>query len=548
MLASAGSNRVALVIGNSAYEHAPPLKNPKNDAVAISKALKQVGFDVIMSLDKKYRDMPSVLSEFSQKLQTADIALLYYSGHGLQIHGRNYLVPTDASINSEIDVQFQTVRLDRILNIMEAGPKTKLVFLDACRDNPLARNLARSLKTRSSIIGRGLAQQSAEAGMLIAYATAPGTVARDGASDKSPFTSAVLTHIRTPNLDITRVLRRVRLDVMKETQNQQVPWTNSSLTYGFVFNQKKPEDQQAINVQKSQPAHTTGVSAEQYAWGATSKVGTCSAYQHFANSYKSSFYAGLANSWIDKNCPDTANQKPVLTTKLVEKDPTSLSRTTTSPPAPDPKTLARSLQTELKRVGCLTGIADGVWGSGSKRAVLQYNKYASYKISVEQPSQAAIKRLQGIDKPVCEQTAQQGAYLPGNWNCQAQTEVFLAQKAFFQKKGKKVLVEKCHGKTVITKSSMAYRSMFDQKCRAKTLISFGTPPEKASWVKSNLWFKNGILYGQAYQTSKKNKMVQGWNPVARFDLTDTTLKFQVSGRVTDKGVKYRFTSHLACRK
>ncbi|MCF6199363.1 MAG: caspase domain-containing protein, partial [Hyphomicrobiaceae bacterium] len=407
--------RVALVIGNSAYEHSTPLVNPRNDAVAISKVLQELGFHVITSLDAKYRDLPKALGEFERKLRSAEVGLLYYSGHGLQIEGRNFLVPVDADINTEIDVQFQAVRLDRILNVMQNGPKITLVFLDACRNNPLARRLARRLKTRSSIIGRGLARIRAQSGMLVAYATAPGDVAQDGTGKYSPFTTAMLKHVKTPGLDISPMLRRVRRDVMKETGAEQVPWTNSSLTFDFVFSPKgagetiaKPDAGARVGAGAGTGARANNAgtkSSEQYAWEATAKVGTCGAYKHFYTSYPQSFYAGLAKSWVNGNCAKSA-PKPEIETppeqfamlSPLRDEPVGKSLVE---PGPDLKELARDLQSELKRVGCLNGRADGIWGVGSRRAAAEFNRVASRQILPDQPSLEAIDVVRSAQRSTC---------------------------------------------------------------------------------------------------------------------------------------------------
>jgi len=227
--------RVALVIGNSAYEHVSPLKNPKNDAEAISAMLAQLGFKVIKGIDLTRTELEAKAREFALSSRGAEVALFYYAGHGLQVNGQNYLAPVDVELADEADLDFQTVSLDTILRNMERERRTNLVFLDACRDNPLARNLARSMGTRSAAVGRGLARTESGVGTLIAFATQPGNVALDGEGANSPFTTALLQHIETPDLDVALLMRRVREDVMAATNDRQVPWSNSSLTGSFAF-------------------------------------------------------------------------------------------------------------------------------------------------------------------------------------------------------------------------------------------------------------------------------------------------------------------------
>jgi len=179
--------------------------------------------------------MERVIREFAKTLQSAEAGLFFYAGHGLQVRGKNYLVPVEARLDDEVDLEFEAIELDSVLRIMERSTKTNLIFLDACRDNPLARNLARSMGTRSVAIGRGLARIETGVGTLIAYSTQPGNVALDGAWENSPFTSSLLKYIRKPGIDVAAMLRRVRQSVITATGGQQVPWSHSSLTGDFYF-------------------------------------------------------------------------------------------------------------------------------------------------------------------------------------------------------------------------------------------------------------------------------------------------------------------------
>jgi hypothetical protein len=229
--------RIALVIGNAAYVHAAPLANPNNDANDMAAALRDAGFDVILGLDLDKRSFDLKVRDFARALGAADIALLFYAGHGLQVAGRNYLVPVDAQLVSERDLDFEAVSVDFVLRQMELGRETKtnIVFLDACRDNPLARTLARSMGTRSAAISQGLAQVQAGVGTFISYSTQPGNVALDGRERNSPFTAALTRAMRTADRTLTSVMVDVRRDVLAATQGKQVPWDHSALTGEFYF-------------------------------------------------------------------------------------------------------------------------------------------------------------------------------------------------------------------------------------------------------------------------------------------------------------------------
>jgi tetratricopeptide (TPR) repeat protein len=227
--------RVALVIGNGKYQFATPLPNPPNDASDIANALRKLGFDVVEGRDLDRPGMDNAIRQFSRKLDGADIALFFYAGHGLQVNGKNYLVPVDAKLERPGDLALDAVDIGNVLAQMEAEKRVNLIFLDACRDNPLARSLARSLGTRSSAVGQGLASIQSAIGTMIAYATQPDNVALDGEGRNSPFTTALLKHIVTPGLEIGTLMRRVRADVIAATREKQVPWDHSSLVGDVIL-------------------------------------------------------------------------------------------------------------------------------------------------------------------------------------------------------------------------------------------------------------------------------------------------------------------------
>ncbi|MBL8704045.1 MAG: caspase family protein [Rhodospirillales bacterium] len=224
---AAAAKKVALVIGNSTYKE-QPLKNPANDARAMAAKLRQIGFQVIERQNATKTQMEKAVADFGEALNAGAIGLFYYAGHGLQVSGRNFLVPVDAQITSEQRVRLETVDVDVVLDQMDAAKSgVNLVILDACRNNPFER--------RFRAAGGGLAQINAPQGTLIAYATAPGKVAADGDGANGLYTTRLLQHIGTPGVAVEEVFKRVRIDVSRDTNADQTPWESSSLVGSFMF-------------------------------------------------------------------------------------------------------------------------------------------------------------------------------------------------------------------------------------------------------------------------------------------------------------------------
>ncbi len=226
------ADRVALVIGNSAYKSQNVLANPVNDAADVGVMFRALGFEVVEGLDLDGPGLKAKLKEFRDKLEGGTLAVFYYAGHGIQVEGRNYIIPVDAKIDKPDDVALETVDMDLVLQLMRAENRVNVIVLDACRDNPFARSIRRATKgaTRAaeSAYG-GLAEIKSSVGSVIIYATDPGNVAQDGDGRNSPFTKAFLANAAQPGIEISRVIKRVRLEVVQATGSRQVPWDSSTL-------------------------------------------------------------------------------------------------------------------------------------------------------------------------------------------------------------------------------------------------------------------------------------------------------------------------------
>ena len=236
--AARADRRVAFVVGNGAYKSVAQLPNPPVDAKAMAATLRNVGFDVVEGTNLTRDKMTEKLLDFGRKAQGADIAVFYYAGHGIAIAGTNYLLPVDADLKSEMDVKLgSAINIDVTLDQTMGDAKVKLVFLDACRDNPFAAKIKSNSPTRSVSVQTGLAEMKSGEGTLIAFATGPGQTALDGdAGANSPFTRALISHIAQPGVEIQQAMTSVRAQVNEETNKGQLPWGHTNLIGAVYLN------------------------------------------------------------------------------------------------------------------------------------------------------------------------------------------------------------------------------------------------------------------------------------------------------------------------
>jgi hypothetical protein len=236
--AAKADRRVAFVVGNGAYKNVAALPNPSIDAKAMASALRNVGFEVVEGTNLTRDKMTERLLDFGKKAQGADVAVFFYAGHGIAISGTNYLLPIDADIKSEMDVKLgAAINIDLTLEQTMGDAKVKLVFLDACRDNPFAAKIKSNSATRSVNVQTGLAEMKSGEGTLIAFATGPGQTALDGQEGtNSPFTRALLANITTPGVEIQQAMTKVRAQVNEETHKGQLPWGHTNLIGSVYLN------------------------------------------------------------------------------------------------------------------------------------------------------------------------------------------------------------------------------------------------------------------------------------------------------------------------
>src|SRR5882757_3590537 len=288
--------RVALVIGNSGYKNVAPLQNPANDAAAVGGMFKRAGFDAVDSkLDLSVVEMRRALREFGNKARDADVAVIYYAGHGIELDGNNFLIPVDATLETDTDVYDETFPLDRVLISVESAKQLRLVILDACRDNPFAKKMKRTVGSRA--IGRGLAKvEPSSPNTMIAFAAKAGSTASDGDSKNSPFATALINHLPKPGLDLRKAFGFVRDDVLKATGNAQEPFVYGSLGGDDVTLVRAAPAVVAAPVPP--PVDQDATMRRDYEFA--DRVGTKPVWEAFIEKHPSGFFTALAKAQRDK--------------------------------------------------------------------------------------------------------------------------------------------------------------------------------------------------------------------------------------------------------
>lgn len=278
--------RVALVMGNSAYQNVNRLVNPANDSEVMSATLKSAGFDLVeLKRDLKANEMRRALRDFSDQVREADIAVVYFAGHGIEIDGANYIIPVDALLERDIDAYDEAIGLDRLLTVIEPAKQLRLVILDACRDNPFNKSMKRTIGTRA--IGRGLAKvEPTSPNTLVAFAAKAGSTASDGDSRNSPFTAALVKYLPRPGLDLRKAFGFTRDEVLRVTNNKQEP---------FVYGSLGGDD--VALVPAAAPAKPTDTEAAlRRTYELALQVGTVEVWDSFIANYPNSFYTDLAKA------------------------------------------------------------------------------------------------------------------------------------------------------------------------------------------------------------------------------------------------------------
>ena len=469
--------RVALVLGNSAYQNVARLPNPVNDADRIATTLKQAGFDIVDSRhDLPAAETKRALRDFADRARDADIAVVYYAGHGIEVDGANYLIPVDAKLERDTDVYDEAFSLERVLIAIEPAKRLRLVILDACRDNPFAKSMKRTVASRA--IGQGLAKvEPTSPNVLIAYSAKAGSTAADGDGNNSPFTVALANHLTTPGLDVRRAFGFVRDDVLKSTGNRQEP---------FVYGSLGGDDVPLVPAKVAPaPATTSSPQAEMRRdYELALQVGNKSALNAFLAQYPDGFYASLARLQLEKIAAEEARVAATEKARLAEQERTRLAAEgaqktqqakadaaaraaeqarlaaekakqvaqeqaaaaelrraaaeraqadkiaadkAAAPGAADKAVnlaaldagppqaeMTKSVQSELRRVGCLAGNVDGEWNLASQRSLTLFNRYAGTKLDVKVASIDARDAIKLKSSRVCPLACERGYKADGD--------------------------------------------------------------------------------------------------------------------------------------
>jgi uncharacterized caspase-like protein len=464
---------VALVLGNSAYQNVPSLTNPVNDAALMADTFKKAGFDLVdFRQNLSVQETRRALREFGNKSLDADIAVVYYAGHGIEVDGSNYVIPVDAKLERDYDVNDEALSLDRILQAVEPAKRLRLVILDACRDNPFAQTMKKTVATRA--IGRGLGKvEPASTNTLIAYSAKAGSTAQDGDGKDSPFTVALANHLATPGLDVRRAFGFVRDEVLRNTGNRQEPYV-----YGSLGGEDVPLVP-SRSVAPAAPAPNPQADIRRD-YELALQVGNKSAFDAFLAQHPDGFYANLAKLQLDKIAADQthavaveksrqadsersrlaaegarkeAQAKAEADAKAANQDRIDAERVkqvaqqqaadaerkrvetaavvpnTSEPaapaadknvnmaslnPAPSPAEITKSVQSELRRVGCYSGNADGDWDRSSQRSLSQFNRNAGTKLDVKTVNADTLDAIKQKPSRVCPLVCEHGFKADGD--------------------------------------------------------------------------------------------------------------------------------------
>jgi len=378
--------RVALVIGNSGYRNVPALPNPANDAADVAASLARLGFTVRRIINGTSEDMRVALRDFAPQARRSEMAVVFFAGHGIEIGGDNWLIPVDAELKEDIAAEQEAIALRSLVPIVGAASKLGLIILDACRNNPFAARMQRSMPVRA--VERGLTRVEPAGSVLVAFAAKEGTTASDGTGRNSPFTAALLRQIETPGLEVNYLFRNVREAVLNATNLRQEPVVYGALPSAEIY--FKPGAKPAV------AAPLLPVDQARQAWTATHNTTSVAVLEDFIRQFGSTVYGSMARARLEELKKTQVAALPPEQTQMQQYE------------------LGRSLQLELKRVGCYEGAMNGEFGVATREALRNFVKHSALSLRVDDLSLDTIKAVRGFDKRVCPLSCPPGERAEGD--------------------------------------------------------------------------------------------------------------------------------------
>jgi len=442
-ISPAEAKRVALVIGNSAYKNVAPLDNPGNDANDVGAAFERLGFEVLKVKDGTFDGMRRGLLDFARKARGSEIAIVFFAGHGMEVGGENYLIPVDAELKADVDVDHEAISLKSVTPLVENASRLGVVILDACRNNPFAAKMQRTVRTRA--VSRGLAAVEPTGNVLIAFAAREGTTAADGAGRNSPFSASLLKHLETPGLEINFLFRNVRDDVLEATKRAQLPFVYGSLSreaiylkaalpvpappvvqgpapdevvWNLVKDSRDPgqvarflseypksafrsEAQQRLAALNAEVERRPG--ADEVVWNLVKESRDTAQFTRFISEFPKSGFRGEAEKRLaalkaEQDAAAAAAKSAAQTAAAAER-----------------AELVRSVQLELTRVGCYNQPVSGDFGAPAREALTRFAKFAAVRIAKpDEISPDTLSLIRRFDKRVCPLTCQADEKVEGD--------------------------------------------------------------------------------------------------------------------------------------
>ena len=377
----AHAKRVALVIGNNDYRNVSALANPGNDAADVSVSFERLGFDVLTVRNGTYDAMRKGFLEFARRARGSEIAIVFFAGHGMEVGGENYLIPVDAELKADVDVDHEAIALKSVMPLVENASQLGLVILDACRNNPFSAKMQRTVRTRA--VSRGLAAVEPTGNVLIAFAAREGTTAADGQGRNSPFTASLLKHLETPGLEINFLFRNVRDDVLQATRKEQWPFVYGSLSKEAIYLKA------ALPVVAPPPV-VQGPAADEVVWNLVKDSRDPGQFTRFVSEFPKSAHRAEAERRL-------AALKAAQDAERV-----AAAAAAQSAAAAGRAELARSLQLELKRVGCYDDPVSGEFGAPARDALNRFAKFAAVTIAKsDEVSSETLSVIRRFDRRIC---------------------------------------------------------------------------------------------------------------------------------------------------